>query len=183
MYLPLCFKWNVRINILFYLNSQATFSICNSSTNYQVQCKPAYNMKSLFSTLLLFRCFTLCIQWQLRWEFKVHGITVIIYFTLQSWIQLLSRKPMTCITLRTGILHFTWSQGLIARCGACCSTTLMGNHASSTTSIPPENCVNFSTKNTQKALRLWTVVLAGSLGCQWREVSMTPWSTLWRDSP
>ena len=30
-------------------------------------------MKTLFSTLLLFRCFMLSFQWELRWEFKVQG--------------------------------------------------------------------------------------------------------------
>ena len=91
----------------------------------------------------------------------------------------------------------------VPRCGACCSTALTETSAGSTTSIPPESCVSSVTKNTQvqsgynleiiklctsqnfkilishfqKALRLWTVAKAGSLGCQWRGASMTPWST------
>ena len=153
---------------------------------------------------------------------------VIIYFTLKFWIQILSRKPMTCITLQTGILHFTWSQELIVRLlmqhtniglntyslcpdavpaaaprqrGPVQVLQLPSHQKTVWTPIQRTHRLAQSRNNEiiwksdkitnnftigdikQKATRLWTVVLAGSRGCRWREASMIPWSTQWRDSP
>ena len=149
---------------------------------------------------------------------------VIIYFTLKFWIQILSRKPMTCITLQTGILHFTWSQELIVRLLMQHTNIGLNTYSLCPDAVPAaaprqrgpvqvlqlpshqkivwtqlwrthrynlERIIKRCTSQNfeilisqfQKALRLWTVAKAGSRGCRWREASMTPWSTQWRDSP